>query len=82
MSSIQSLIIISIVVLLIATTGSMLMLNRRQSKILSFFEQDLNDLEDLGISADIKNLAQMELAGESLKTFNSWKKFMKRLMIR
>ncbi|MCF1783205.1 septation ring formation regulator EzrA [Lactobacillus mulieris] len=74
MSSIQSLIIISIVVLLIAATGSMLMLNRRQSKILSFFEQDLNDLEDLGISADIKNLAQMELAGESLKTFNSWKK--------
>lgn len=74
MTSTESLLFIIIIVLLIAIIGGMLFMKHRYTQLLLLIDDDLTELEDAGIEADIERLKKMDLAGESLKTFNSWKK--------
>lgn len=76
MSSMQSIFII-IIIIALAIVALMIYFNRKQLHQLSNFEKQINSLSDLQIKNDIIKLEKMDLAGESLATFEKWKKVYK-----
>jgi septation ring formation regulator len=53
---------------------AMLLINRRQLRDIEELDNELGNMEDLHLERAIGKLDQMELAGESLATLNTWKK--------
>ncbi|EHE90845.1 hypothetical protein LDBUL1632_00527 [Lactobacillus delbrueckii subsp. bulgaricus CNCM I-1632] len=53
---------------------AMLLINRRQLCDIEELDNELGNMEDLHLERAIGKLDQMELAGESLATLNTWKK--------
>lgn len=74
MSSTQSLLIITIIIAIIVAIAAMLLVNRRHLREIEELDNDLGNMEDLHLERAIGKLNQMELAGESLATLNTWKK--------
>jgi septation ring formation regulator len=52
----------------------MLLINRRQLRDIEELDNELGNMEDLHLERAIGKLDQMELAGDSLATLNTWKK--------
>ncbi|MFV4905719.1 septation ring formation regulator EzrA [Lactobacillus delbrueckii] len=74
MSSTQSLLLITLIITIIVVVMAMLLINRRQLRDIEELDNELGNMEDLHLERAIGNLDQMELAGESLATLNTWKK--------
>ena len=74
MSSTQSLLLITLIITIIVVVMAMLMINRRQLRDIEELDNELGNMEDLHLERAIGKLDQMELAGESLATLNTWKK--------
>ncbi|MBU6048655.1 septation ring formation regulator EzrA [Lactobacillus delbrueckii subsp. bulgaricus] len=74
MSSTQSLLLITLIITIIVVVMAMLLINRRQLRDIEELDNELGNMEDLHLERAIGKLDQMELAGESLATLNTWKK--------
>lgn len=74
MSSTQSLLLITLIITIIVVVMAMLLINRRQLRDIEELDNELGNMEDLHLERAIGKLNQMELAGESLATLNTWKK--------
>ncbi len=74
MSSTQSLLLITLIITIIVLVMAMLLINRRQLREIEELDNELGNMEDLHLERAIGKLDQMELAGESLATLNTWKK--------
>ncbi|CDR74869.1 septation ring formation regulator EzrA [Lactobacillus delbrueckii] len=74
MSSTQSLLLITLIITIIVVVMAMLLINRRQLCDIEELDNELGNMEDLHLERAIGKLDQMELAGESLATLNTWKK--------
>ncbi|MFV4980235.1 septation ring formation regulator EzrA [Lactobacillus delbrueckii] len=74
MSSTQSLLLITLIITVIVVVMAMLLINRRQLRDIEELDNELGNMEDLHLERAIGKLDQMELAGESLATLNTWKK--------
>lgn len=74
MSSTQSLLLITLIITIIVVVMAMLLINRRQLRDIEELDNELGNMEDLHLELAIGKLDQMELAGESLATLNTWKK--------
>jgi septation ring formation regulator len=74
MSSTQSLLLITLIITIIVVVMAMLLINRRQLRDIEELDNELGNMEDLHLERAIGKLEQMELAGESLATLNTWKK--------
>lgn len=74
MSSTQSLLLITLIITIIIVVMAMLLINRRQLRDIEELDNELGNMEDLHLERAIGKLDQMELAGESLATLNTWKK--------
>lgn len=74
MSSTQSLLLITLIITIIVVVMAMLLINRRQLHDIEELDNELGNMEDLHLERAIGKLDQMELAGESLATLNTWKK--------
>ncbi|MCD5456073.1 septation ring formation regulator EzrA [Lactobacillus delbrueckii] len=74
MSSTQSLLLITLIITIIVVVTAMLLINRRQLRDIEELDNELGNMEDLHLERAIGKLDQMELAGESLATLNTWKK--------
>jgi septation ring formation regulator len=74
MSSTQSLLLITLIITILVVVMAMLLINRRQLRDIEELDNELGNMEDLHLERAIGKLDQMELAGESLATLNTWKK--------
>lgn len=74
MSSTQSLLLITLIITIIVVVMAMLLINRRQLRDIEELDNELGNMEDLHLERAIGKLDQIELAGESLATLNTWKK--------
>ena len=74
MSSTQSLLLITLIITIIVVVMAMLLINRRQLRDIEELDNELGNMEDLHLERAIGKLDQMELAGDSLATLNTWKK--------
>ena len=74
MSSTQSLLLITLIITIIVVVMAMLLINRRQLRDIEELDNELGNMEDLHLERAIGKLDQMELAGESLATLNTWRK--------
>lgn len=74
MSSTQSLLLITLIITIIVVVMAMLLINRRQLRDIEELDNELGNMEDLHLERAIGKLDQMELAGESMATLNTWKK--------
>ncbi|GFZ27085.1 septation ring formation regulator EzrA [Lactobacillus corticis] len=74
MSSTETLIVIAIVLLILVVLGLGLFINRKQLHEIEAIERVLDQIQGLDLEQDINRLDQMDLAGESLTTLNTWKK--------
>ncbi|MCD5504310.1 septation ring formation regulator EzrA [Lactobacillus delbrueckii] len=74
MSSTQSLLLITLIITIIVVVMAMLLINRRQLRDIEELDNELGNMEDLHLERAIGKLDQMELAGESLATLNTWKR--------
>lgn len=74
MSSTQSLLLITLIITILVVVMAMLLINRRQLRDIEELDNELGNMEDMHLERAIGKLDQMELAGESLATLNTWKK--------
>lgn len=74
MSSTQTLIVVALVVFILFVLGLGLFINRKQLREIATIQNTLTKINALQLGQDINRLDQMELAGESLTTLNTWKK--------
>ncbi|WP_260271014.1 septation ring formation regulator EzrA [Lactobacillus delbrueckii] len=64
----------TLIITIIVVVMAMLLINRRQLCDIEELDNELGNMEDLHLERAIGKLDQMELAGESLATLNTWKK--------
>ena len=74
MSSIETLIVIAVIIVGILVVAFMLITNRRQLKEIEAIDKLVNKIEKMHLERDIDRLDKMDLAGESLTTLNTWRK--------
>lgn len=74
MSSTQSIVVIITILIIIIVIAFMLIMNRRQLHEIIGLDDLIAKIDRMNLDADIVNLDKMDLAGESLTTFNTWRK--------
>ncbi len=73
MSSTQSLLIIAFIVLIIVVMAVVIVMNKRYIHQIAQIDQQTDALKDIAVEDAISRLKKMELSGESLKTFTTWR---------
>ncbi|RMC39835.1 MULTISPECIES: septation ring formation regulator EzrA [unclassified Lactobacillus] len=74
MSPTQSIVVIITILIIIIVIAFMLVVNRRQLHEIIELDDLIAKIDRMNLDADIVNLDKMDLAGESLTTFNTWRK--------
>ncbi|RHW53079.1 septation ring formation regulator EzrA [Lactobacillus bombicola] len=74
MSPTQSIVVIITILIIIIVIAFMLIMNRRQLHEIIGLDDLIAKIDRMNLDADIVNLDKMDLAGESLTTFNTWRK--------
>lgn len=74
MSSIQTIIVITVIVIVVAIVAMILIQNRKQLREIEAIDKKLDEIDKMHLDGDIKRLDKMDLAGESLTTFDTWRK--------
>ncbi|CAM3101595.1 septation ring formation regulator [Lactobacillus bombicola] len=74
MSPTQSIVVIITILIIIIVIAFMLIVNRRQLHEIIGLDDLIAKIDRMNLDADIVNLDKMDLAGESLTTFNTWRK--------
>ncbi|MDF7638790.1 septation ring formation regulator EzrA [Lactobacillus sp. ESL0791] len=74
MSSIQTLVVIALVLLVTSLVIFMLIMNKRQVNEIIAVDNTVNKIMAMRLEEDIARLKKMDLAGESLITLKTWQK--------
>lgn len=73
MSSIESIIVVVLIVLIIGGVSTAVIFNKHYNRQIVKLAKQAKALDNIAIKEDIKRLEKMGLSGESLKKFNNWK---------
>ncbi|MCI1943380.1 MAG: septation ring formation regulator EzrA [Lactobacillus sp.] len=74
MSSFQSMLVISIFILIIIAVAAFWLTQKHLIHLLGELDKHVDGLQDIAAADAISRLEKMELAGESLDTFVKWRK--------